>query len=222
MKSGRLLVLALMLPFTAAAQDAIYRCTDAAGGVTVQNRPCPAGMREEKRLVPALKTAPSVPPPAASAAPATPAAPPAAAADPASSGNAQDYRILDSAALQSPTAAPPAATDISRLPPPNLFQCRTYDNDGYISEDPQPPPRCMPLRTVGLDGDPRGGAGEACEMKQDQCVRVPDGALCEAWGKRLGETEVAWRFGRPENVEKNRAEYERVKRIVEETSCGAQ
>jgi hypothetical protein len=212
------LALALALPFAAAAQDAIYRCTDAAGNLTVQNKPCPAGMREQKQLVPALKTAPSVPPPPAATATPAPALP-ANTLDPASAGDAQEYRILDSA-VQQPVAAPALTRDTTRLPPPNLFQCRTYDDDGYISEDPQPPPRCTPLRTVGLDGNPRGGAGAACEMKQDQCVRVPDGALCDAWRKRLGETEVAWRFGRTEHAEKNRTEYERVKRIVEETSCG--
>lgn len=210
--------LALARPFPAAAQDAIYRCTDAAGSLTVQNKPCPAGMREQKQLVPALKTTPSVPPPPTATAMPAPALP-ANTADPASAGDAQEYRILDSA-VQQPAVAPSVTRDTTRLPPPNLFQCRTYDDDGYISEDPQPPPRCMPLRTVGLDGNPRGGAGAACEMKQDQCVRVPDGSLCDAWRKRLGETEVAWRFGRTEHAEKNRAEYERVKRIVEETSCG--
>ena len=45
------------------------------------------------------------------------------------------------------------------------------------------------------------------------------GALCDAWKKRLGETAVALRFGRPENQEKNRAEHERVQSIISHSTC---
>jgi hypothetical protein len=56
---------------------------------------------------------------------------------------------------------------------------------------------------------------------QDQCARVPDGALCDAWKKRRDETEVAWRFARSENSDKNRADFDRVARIVNESTCSA-
>ena len=69
-------------------------------------------------------------------------------------------------------------------------------------------------------GPQQGGAGQACEVVRDTCARVADGALCDAWKKRRDETEVAFRFARPENTEKNRADYERVVRIVAESSCG--
>ena len=75
-------------------------------------------------------------------------------------------------------------------------------------------------RTVGLDGNPQSGAGQACEVVRDTCARVPDGGLCDAWKKRRDETEVAYRFARRENAEKNRAEYERVARILSESDCG--
>jgi hypothetical protein len=101
-----------------------------------------------------------------------------------------------------------------------LFQCTTYDKDTYVTEDSEPASRCVSLRTTGLDGNPQAGAGQACEVVRDTCARVPDGGLCEAWKKRLDETEVAYRFARRENVEKNRAEYERVARILSESSCG--
>ena len=101
-----------------------------------------------------------------------------------------------------------------------LFQCTTYDKDSYVTEDDIPASRCVALRTVGLDGNPQSGAGQACEVVRDTCARVPDGALCDAWKRRRDETEVAWRFARPENVEKNRAEYERVVRILAGSSCG--
>ena len=116
-----------------------------------------------------------------------------------------------------PTRVVPEA---DRLPPPVLFQCTTPDKDSYISEDPEPAPRCVLLRTTGLDGNPQSGAGEACEVVRDQCARVPDGALCDAWKKRLGETEVAWRFARPGNESKNKEEFERTRRIWDQSTCG--
>ena len=118
------------------------------------------------------------------------------------------------------SALPARAADAPRLPPPVLFQCTTYDNDSYLSEEQEQPPRCLRLRTVGLDGNPAAGAGQACEVVRDTCARVADGALCDAWKKRRDETEVAWRFARRENVDRNRAEYERVARILSESDCG--
>jgi hypothetical protein len=55
----------------------------------------------------------------------------------------------------------------------------------------------------------------------DVCARVPDQRLCSAWKKRLGETEVAARYAKPENEARNRAEYQRVLRIVTEAGCAA-
>ena len=57
-------------------------------------------------------------------------------------------RILDSADLvrEAPPAGAPALP-----PPPPLFQCATREGDRYLSEQAEPEPRCVPLRTVGLD-----------------------------------------------------------------------
>lgn len=118
------------------------------------------------------------------------------------------------------TALPARAADAPRLPPPVLFQCTTYDKDTYVTEESEPASRCVSLRTTGLDGNPQAGAGQACEVVRDTCARVPDGGLCDAWKKRRDETEVAYRFARRENAEKNRAEYERVARILSESDCG--
>lgn len=203
---------------SAPASNVLYRCTDAKGNLTIQNAPCPAGMREQKQTVGALKTAPlpgaqpfvpnSTPPPNFH-----PDAQPDATAK-----NPQDSAAADATAPNTTAAGncdgTPRADNAPRLPPPALFQCTTYDNDGYISEDPMPPPRRVPLQTTGLNGDPRLGQGQAWEVKHDSCARVPDGKLCDAWRKRLGETEVAWRYGKPENVAKNKVEYQRVLRIV--------
>lgn len=193
------------------ADVVIYRCTDASGALTLQNAPCPKGMKQEQRTMQGINTVPMGSGQTGTAPQATPTATPAP--------------VPAAAATTSPGAAPanapaPLAPDTNRLPPPVLFQCTTYDRGSYVTEDNEPASRCVTLRTVGLDGNPQSGAGEACEIVRDTCARVPDGALCDAWKKRRDETEVAFRFARPENAEKNRTDYERVARIVAESSCG--
>jgi hypothetical protein len=158
--------------------------------------------------VPMGDNAPARPAPSSSS---PPASVPSAATPVVPSAQTPADSVADS-------GAEPAAD--KRLPPPVLFQCTTYDKDTYITEDVEPQSRCVPLRTVGLDGNPQTGAGEACEMMRDQCARVADGALCEAWKKRVGETEVAWRFARPGNEAKNKAEFERTQKIWRESACG--
>jgi hypothetical protein len=205
----RLLLLLSLAPVASIAEEVVfYRCTDAAGALTVQNMPCPKEQKQEKRVMQGIATVPMAPaasptPKPASPAPATPA---------------------PAATVAAPARTEPAAANIDdakRLPPPILFQCATYDNDRYLTEDSAPQSRCRALRTVGLDGNPQAGAGQACEVVHDQCARVPDGALCDAWKKRRDETEVAWRFARPENIDRNKADFDRVSRIVNESTCGS-
>lgn len=198
-------------PVALASEVVFYRCTDASGELTLQNMECPKGSKQEKKVMQGVGT---VPMGAATAPPASPSAPPPPTRVP--------VPAPQPAAEPTPAPAPEAGTgvaDANRLPPPVLFQCTTYDKDSYITESAEPQSRCVALRTVGLDGNPQTGAGEACEVVRDTCARVGDAALCDAWKKRLGETEVAWRFARTENTEKNKAEYERVQRIVRESSC---
>lgn len=187
----------------------IYRCTDASGALTLQNSPCPKGMKQEARTMQGVNTVPMAPG-QAGAAP-TPSSPAGAVHPPATATPPP---------VSTTTPPTPTASDTRALPPPVLFQCTTYDRDSYLTEDPMPGSRCVTLNTVGLDGNPQSGAGQACEVVRDTCARVPDGALCDAWKKRRDETEVAFRFARPENAEKNRADYERVARIVAESRCG--
>jgi hypothetical protein len=114
----------------------------------------------------------------------------------------------------------PEIADADRLPPPVLFECHTYDNDRYLSDDGDPPPRCYRMTTTGLGGLSAVGAGEACEMKTDQCQRVADGALCDGWRERLQTAESTLRFGTSDNREAAQTEVERIGRIVNESTCG--
>lgn len=210
-RSFALLLLALScgisgIATATAAEITIYRCTDASGALTLQNAPCPKGMKQEARTMQGVNSVPMAPGQTGTAPP--PATAPAAPAP----------ATTPTTGVVAPPAAP--SPDTRRLPPPVMFQCTTYDKGRYVTEDPEPASRCVALQTIGLDGNPQSGAGQACEVVRDVCARVPDGALCDAWKQRRDETEVAFRFARPENAEKNRAEYERVARIVAESSCG--
>ena len=217
MKLKTLLFALSLCALDASANDVVfYRCTDASGALTLQNMPCPKGDRQEKKVMQGVNTVPM-----GSATPARAATPSAAttgasAALPASSPSRSASEIIPAA----PVEATAPVADEARLPPPILFQCITYDQDRYITESDEPKSRCVAMRTVGLDGNPQTGAGEACEMKRDECARVGDGALCDAWKKRVGETEVAWRFARAGNEEKNRLEFERAQKIYRESTCG--
>jgi len=101
-----------------------------------------------------------------------------------------------------------------------LFECRTYDNDRYLSDDGNPPQRCVALETTGLGGLGTQGSGQACEMKTDQCQRIADGALCEQWRQRLREAQSQLRFGVRGTREESQAELERIEAIVRESTCG--
>jgi hypothetical protein len=174
----------------------IYRCTDIFGAVTLQNDvPCPKGSKQQKQVI-----EPPPPMPAYRPAPVPRAAQPAPAV------------------IVPATPAPMPAAE--RLPPPPLFQCNTYDNDSYLSEEGQPQPRCAPLQVTGVGGSSALAAGSACQMVTDQCQRVTDGAVCDAWKRRLREVEAAWKFGRAADTATNEVEYQRVAKIVRESTCG--
>lgn len=205
MRLPLLCALLLFAPGLLAQKVVIYRCTDASGALTVQNAvPCPKGSKQEKRVIEAAPTVPT-PPTFVSRAPT-----PTARQAPPPAPNATIATI----------AATPEIADADRLPPPALFECRTYDQGRYLSDNGDPPQRCAPLTTTGIDGGSSTGAGESCEMVSDQCQRVADGALCENWKARLLEAQAVVRFGRHDNREAAQAEVDRIDRVVRESTCG--
>lgn len=190
-------------PRASTSGTVIYRCTDAAGAVSMQNDvPCPKGSRQERRVIapaasfPAFAT-PAAPAPVAPAAAAAPEArPPASEASPPA---------------RPEIPVPAALAEADRLPPPPIFKCMTWDNDSYLSEDPEPKPRCVALDT--------GGVGQACEMKYDQCARVPDGAACAGWTQRQREIESSWRHADGAGKPPLQDAFARVSRILSDTTC---
>ena len=212
MRSAIALACALLLlaidSMPARAGVVIYRCTDANGAVTVQNdTPCPKGSKQTRRVLetpppsaaPAYVEAPAVVPDPVPAPPPPAPEPPAPAPDPASAA---------------------AQPDGERLPPPPLFECTTFDNDHYLSDDGTPSERCAPLEISGIGDGAAPGVGAACQKTTDTCQRVPDGAACDAWKRREREARATLMFGKAEDKDRNQAEYERVQRIVTESTCG--
>ena len=213
MKFRHALILLLLASPASADEVVFYRCTDASGALTLQNMPCPKGAKQEKKVMQGVSTVPMGDAASAKPVPSSvmSAAGPSAATPVVPAAPKPAEAVVDGSAEPSVE---------KRLPPPILFQCTTYDKDTYITESEEPQSRCVSLRTVGLDGNPQTGAGEACEVMRDQCARVADGALCEAWKKRVGQTEVAARYARPGNEAKNEAEFERTRKIYRESTCG--
>ncbi len=188
-----------------AADDVvIYRCTDASGALTIQNNVrCPKGSKQEKRILAPPPDAPAYVPPAKTK--------PVVAPRPAP---------VTPEVKASEAPAVSTIADADRLPPPMLFRCNTFDNDSYLSDAGAPAPRCVRLNTTGINGNADMGAGEACQMVTDQCERIADGAICAAWIERRKQVEAAWKFGRGVDAEANRLEYERIDRLLRESTCG--
>lgn len=217
----RLAVFALLAISTcstwAAQRIVMYRCTDAQGAVILQNdKPCPKGSKQEKRVVQAP------PPPAATPSPALPALTPVESTTSAASPVPTSPSTPPAPSPSAPAlpAGPGTTAAVERSPPPVLYRCSTYDQQRYFSETGSPEPRCVPLQTIGLDGNPDTGVGQACEMVTDTCKRVADESLCTAWQLRLRDAESAVGFGKPELAEASNAELDRLGKIVRESACG--
>ena len=214
MRGAPMLAFALLLLATgtapAPAQVVIYRCVDPSGAVTVQNdRPCPKGSQQSRRV---LDT------PSPSATPPAYVETPSVAPEPVVAAPVPDPPPAPSAPVDPANAS--AQADGERLPPPPIFECTTYDNDHYLSDDGTPSERCVPLEVTGIGDGAAPGVGAACQKQTDSCQRVPDGGACDAWKRREREARASLMFGRAEDKDRNQAEYERVQRVVTESTCG--
>ena len=179
------LLMALMLPLSGLAQETVfYRCTDAQGNVSMQNgTPCPAHMKQEIRRVGEVQTAP------------VRKAPVEEVKTPADNPGYGTFVLVSGPE----TRRQPAPEAKTLPPPPDLFQCRSWEGDTYYSETATPAPRCAPLQVVGIDGSAALGMGSACEMKQDQCTAIPEAQQCDAWYRRLDEAEFKLRYADPQS-----------------------
>jgi len=191
-----LLLLACIAWPVAAQEIAIYRCTDPQGALTVQNQPCPKGMRQEKKM---MQTPAAAPLPALAPIPVRAPAP-----------------IAPLASTAAPAPAPPP---VAKPAPPPLFECHRRDETHYLTEDTQSATYCVPMQVVGLDGNPQRGAGEACEVVSDTCKPVADDALCSAWREQLQDAESHWRFATPEHAGERQQAYARIRDLIAASNC---
>jgi hypothetical protein len=131
------LLLATMAPVTRAAGEVtIYRCTDAAGHLTLRDTPCRKGEKQQTRAMIRPTDAPAT----------SPSAP------------ARARPREDAAAVQ-----PPRTVYIT--PPRPLYECTTPDGETYTSDSGEGNPRWVPLWTLGYPiARPRHGVTGDTEL----------------------------------------------------------
>ncbi len=197
------LLIAAMLPVAIAAADiaraddvTIYRCVDAGGKVSLQDRPCPKDVHQDVRQM----LRPQDPPPGPQSI-ATTQPPPAARPN----GNRDVVlRVIH-----------------VRDPQP-LFECRTVDGDTYLSQTGIPESRYVPVWTLGLgDGfvnvggrvrpEPQRGSGRLppgsfgyppVTYTEDTCVRLPQDEICQRMRVRNDELGTRIFNGQPSDRER--------------------
>lgn len=203
----RRIPLALLLLLAAQGawpQDTVfYKCTDAKGGVSLQNgTPCATGMKQEIRRIGEVRTVP-VPnrKPVAEAVPAPPVY--------------GEFVLVSGPNMKRKPA--PEAADLP--PPPALFQCKTWEGNDYLGDIDDPPARCMPLQVMGIDGSHALGAGQACEMKPDQCAPVPADTLCEAWLRRLDDADFKRKYAGDDTQAERDAAFAAIDAKVKASRC---
>lgn len=194
-----LLLLAALAP-SASAQDTvtIYRCTDAAGNLTVQNgTPCPAGSTQTVRTLGGVSTA--------SSPTATPVVRPLVAA-PSAPGEAAPR--VPSAAVVAPLAVPGVIPATTQPLPPALYECRAVGGGVVWADAPDPAERCAGLLTAG---------NGVCDVDlSTPCPSVAPSALCERWEQRLRTLELGSGLAASLTT---RAEIARAQAVVTGSSC---
>lgn len=190
-------------PLAAQDQVRIYRCTDASGALTLQNdQACPAGQHQQVQVIDV---------------------PPALPAYVSREVRMPEVVAAEEAAAEAAIVAvlPEPVPVGERVAPPALFQCTTWDNTAYLTEDETPAKRCAPLRVVGVDGRPQPRLGSACQTTYDQCAAVPEATLCTAWQRRVDEAAFRWKFARAAANDPRRLEYARLAAALANSTCAS-
>jgi hypothetical protein len=151
-----LLLLALALvpvspgPRAAAGAVTVYRCVDAKGAVSLQDKPCVKGAQQTTVEMVRPKDAPPRPAAKRESEPEPPPPPP----------QAWEY-------------------EPRRTPPPPLYECTSYDGIVRESEQYDPNPRCEPLALYFPYAErltPQQAG--ACHWVRDSCVLLSEEETC--------------------------------------------
>lgn len=165
----------------------VYRCIDAQGRVSLQDRPCPVQSEQERRD---FRRPPEPDPVESLPVPAEPEPPP-----------------------PPPTPAQPPAP----MPPPPLWQCRNWKGETYESESGYTRPRCVPIGVIGPELPPGSPAAALCRWVEDDCRQLDDGSACRRWREKLPETERELRFAASDRTAQLRARIARIQAIVRQS-----
>lgn len=181
-----------LLTATAWAQPVrVYRCIDAQGQISLQDRPCPPGSEQRRRDLPL---------------------PPAQAEAAASEAE----RASGVEATVDPSPAPSAPP--SRPPPPPVWRCTNWKDEVRDSETGFTQPRCIPIGVLRSDIAITPSSAALCQWVEDDCRQLHGDALCRRWREKLDETERELRFAASDRTAGLRAEIERIDTILRD-SC---
>jgi len=216
MKPGLLFLLAA-LASPVMAQDAIeFRCTDEAGQVTVQDRPCPSGAAQiiQRKGASAAATVTT----------AVAAEPRVLDSDALPEGgfDVDGPGLLDSDVLRlrREEATQQDAADGPPKPPlPEIYQCVGADGSQYLHEYDAAPPRCVALTVSGLGGGVVPANAASCEVVRDTCEALPEAQRCGAWQQRFRTARGRERFATEGNLEAARSERARLQAVLDASGC---
>ena len=211
----RFLLLLLLVPLPAVADDTVFfRCTDAGGNLTIQSVACPAGSEQRIQRISAPVRAPADVPSATVAPPSRLTMPPLP-----QEGD-EDSGLLDSAALrpEAPTAGPDDTVP-AKPPLPEIYQCVSAEGSRYLHEREPAPSRCESLAITGLGGSSAPSNAASCEVVRDVCAPVAEAQRCSSWQQRFRDARGRERFAAPENQAAATAERARLEAVLAESDC---
>jgi hypothetical protein len=193
----RLLPLALLLGLAlvlsgaapAAGDITVFRCVDAKGAVSLQDKPCPKTSQATSREMVRPKDAPP-----------RPASPPPPPPEPAPAPGGEPWEFAD-----------------VREPPPPMYVCTSYDGIVRESEVYDPNPRCEPLALYypvpeALTPEEAG----ACHWVEDSCVRLSDAEACDRWRAHRKQAASDALHADSSTMAYKRSELRRITQIVAE------
>lgn len=196
--SGLVALLAIAQMATFAAADApatdskitVYRCQDSNGKVSLQDSPCAKTSKQEAREMLRPKDAP---PPRQNVA-------------------AKPVPVIE----QMPSPQP----IIQLTPPPDLYQCTTYEGKTRDSENYDPNPRCEPLWALGYREEylPIEQRGVSCKWIQDSCVKYEGRALCDRWKEKQKQAQSDLRYAFSDTAAFRKSDLARITQIIQR-SC---
>jgi hypothetical protein len=150
------LALAAQRDSRAAGEITVFRCVDAKGAVTLQDKPCPknSAASTSRDMV-----RPKDAPPRPVAAP-------------------REEPVVEPYADEGWTYQPE--------PPPPMYVCTSYDGIERESEQYDPNPRCEPIVLYHPHPEYLSPeAQRACQWVEDSCVRLSDEQACTRWRAKL-------------------------------------